>query len=140
MLKQLKVDALKCDNRYWERQHEKLPILTSCTRIGTAMTPTSSATPQVKSATVPRPSTENPNQPKKELDNVLNADGKLTEAEGERRRTKGLCFYCGEPPKKCQHKKMPTTSGQATFTISGEPPIEASIEEVPDDAPAASGN
>ena len=32
MLEQLKVDALKCDNRYWERQHEKLPIPTSRTQ------------------------------------------------------------------------------------------------------------
>ena len=72
---------------------------------------------------------------KKVLGNVLNADGKLTEAEKERRRSKGLCFYCGEPPKKCQHRKMPATSGQATFTISGEPPGEASIEEVSNDAP-----
>ena len=105
-----------------------------------ATAPTSSATPQVKSATMPRPSTENPNQPKKELGNVLNTDGKLTEAEREWQRTKGLCFYCGEPPEKCQHKKTPTTSSQATFMISGEPPIEASIEEVPDDTPAPSGN
>ena len=99
-------------------------------------TPTASATP----TTVPRPSTENSNLPKKELGNVLNADGKLTEAEKERWHAKGLCFYCGEPPEKCQHKKMPTTSGRATFTISGEPPIEASIEEVPNDAPAPSEN
>ena len=105
-----------------------------------ATAPTSLTTPQAKSATVPRPSTENPNQPKKELGNVLTADGKLTEAERERRHTKGLCFYCGEPPEKCQHKKTPTTSGRATFMISGEPPIEASIKEVPDDAPAPSGN
>ena len=104
------------------------------------MAPTSSATPQAKSATVPQPSTENLNQPKKELGNVLNADGKLTEAEKERRHAKGLCFYCGEPPKKCQHRKMPATSGWATFTISGEPPMEASIEEVSDDAPTPSEN
>ena len=24
-LKQLKIDVLKCDNRYWERQHERAP-------------------------------------------------------------------------------------------------------------------
>ena len=89
---------------------------------------------------MPQPTTENPNQLKKELGNVLNADGKLTEAERERRRAKGLCFYCGEPPEKCQHKKTPTTSGRAMFTISGEPPVEASIEEVPDNAPAPLGN
>ena len=103
-------------------------------------TPTASATPQAKLTIVPRPSTENSNLPKKELGNVLNVDGKLTEAEKERRHAKGLCFYCGEPPEKCQPKKMPTTSGQAMFTISGEPPIEASIEEVPDDTPAPSEN
>ena len=140
MLEQLKVDALKCDNRYWERQHEKLPTPTSCTRIGMAMTPTSLTTPPVKSATVSRPSPENPNQPRKELGNVLNAHGKLTETEREWRRAKGLCFYWGEPPEKCQHKKTPTTSGQATFMISGEPPVEASIEEVPDNAPTPLGN
>ena len=140
MLKQLKVDTLKCNNCYWERQHEKLPTPTSRTRIGMATTPTSSATPQAKLATVPRPSTENLNQPRKELSNVLNTDGKLTEAKREWRHAKGLCFYCGEPPKKCQHKKTPTTSGRAMFTISREPPVEASIKEVPDDAPAPSGN
>ena len=89
-LKQLKVDALKCDNRYWERQHEKLPTPTSRTKTSTTMAPTSSATTQGKSATVPRLSTENPNQPKKELGNVLNADGKLTEAEKEWQCAKGL--------------------------------------------------
>ena len=61
-------------------------------------TPTALATPQAKPTTVPRPSTENSNQPKKELGNVLNADGKLTEAEKEWWRAKDLCFHCGEPP------------------------------------------
>ena len=139
-LEQLDVNALKCNNCYWERQHEKLPNPTPRTRINTSTGPTSSPALQAKPATVPRPSTENPNQPKKDLGTVLNADGKLTEAEKEWQRAKGLCFYCGEPPEKCQHKKTPTTSGQATFTISGEPPIEASIEEVPNNAPVPLGN
>ena len=82
-LEQLKVDALKCDNCYWERQHEKLPTPTPRTRIGTSTVPTSSAAPQVKPTSVPRPSTDNPNQPKRELGNILNVDGKLTEAEKE---------------------------------------------------------
>ena len=140
MLEQLKVDALKCDNRYWERQHEKLPAPTPRTKTGSSSAPTTSASPQTKSAATPQLSTDGSNQPKKDLGNVLNADGKLTEAERERRCAKGLCYYCGKPPDKCQHKKTPTTSGRATFTISGEPPVEASIEEVPEDAPAPSGN
>ena len=80
---QLKVNALKCDNCYWERQHEKLPTPTPCTRIGTSTAPASSVAPQAKPMSVPQPSTENPNQPKRELGNVLNADGKLTEAKKE---------------------------------------------------------
>ena len=52
-LEQLKVDALKCNNCYWERQHKKLPTLTPRTRIGTLTAPTSSAAPQAKPATAP---------------------------------------------------------------------------------------
>ena len=52
-LTQLKVDALKCDNHYWERQHEKLPTLTPHTRIGTSSAPTSSVAPQAKPMSMP---------------------------------------------------------------------------------------
>ena len=75
--------------------------------------PTSLATPQVKLTNMPQPSSENPNQPKKELGNILNVDGKLTEGQREQQCAKGLCFYCEEPSEKCQYKKMPTTSGWA---------------------------
>src|SRR6266481_9774782 len=77
----------------------------------------------------------------KDLGNILNAEGKLMEAEKEWWRSKGLCFYCGEAPEKCWHNaKPPTASGRATFTISGEPPTEATIKEVPGDATTPSGN
>jgi len=117
-----------------------MPAPTSHTKTGSSSAPTTSATPQAKSTATPRPSTDGSNQPKKDLGNVLNANGKLTEAEKEQQCAKGLCYYCGKPPEKCQHKKMPTTSGWATFTISGKPPVEASIEKVPEDAPMPLGN
>ena len=51
MLEQLKADALKCDNHYWERQHEKLPVPTPHARTGTSTAPTTSATPWIGTLT-----------------------------------------------------------------------------------------
>src|SRR6266481_4589496 len=47
-LDQLKIDALKCDNRYWERQHEKAPIPTTRTKTGSSSAAPTSASPQSK--------------------------------------------------------------------------------------------
>ena len=39
------------------------------------------------------------NKPRKDLDRILNKEGKLTAAEKQRRADKGLCSYCGGPHK-----------------------------------------
>ena len=106
-LDQLKIDALKCDNRYWERQHEKAPIPTTCTKLGPSSAAPTLASPQSKTPTFRPSNREKTEQPWKDLGNILNADGKLMEAEKEWRRSKGLCFYCGEAPEKCRHNAKP---------------------------------
>ena len=81
-LDQLKIDALKCDNRYWERrQHEKSPIPTTHTKPGPSTAVPTSASPQSKAPPFHPSNGEKTNQPRKDLGNILNADGKLTEAE-----------------------------------------------------------
>src|SRR6266481_7001292 len=138
-LNQLKIDALKCNNRFWEREHKKILVPVSC-----AKAIPSTTTQPVKPAS--NPLGNNPNPDHKDLGNILGTDGKLTEAEKERRRTKNLCLYCGERPdshtKDCRakNKAPPTTSGRATFTISGKPPTEASIEDVTEGISPPSGN
>ena len=91
-LEKLKIDALKCDNRYWEQQHEKGPAQ-STSRV---KPPPVAPTGQQKASPTPR-TTENSSTPRKDLGNVLGANGKLTEAEKEWHHLKNLCMYCGCP-------------------------------------------
>src|SRR6266481_5648134 len=58
-LDQLKIDALKCDNHYWECQHEKGPTpSTSCSR-PLATTSTSTASQPARPLMNPRPAQGN---------------------------------------------------------------------------------
>jgi hypothetical protein len=142
-LVELKRQALLCDDRYWERQHEKTTPTTSRAR-----QPNSNPSSSEKPSSGSRPDTRNApsNPPRKDLSNILGSDGKLTEAEKERRKAKGLCMYCGESPdrhaRECiaKDKSSTTAAGRAIFTISGEPPTEGSIEEIIDDPPSPSEN
>ena len=83
-LDQLKIDALKCDNCYWEHQHEKGPTpLTSHSR-PLATTSTLTASQPAWPSTNPCPAQgDRLNQVRKDLGNILGSDGKLTEAERE---------------------------------------------------------
>ena len=129
-LEKLKIDALKCDNQYWEWQHEKGPAqLTSRVK-----PPSVAPTGQQKASPTPW-STENSSTPRKDLGNVLGADGKLTKAEKEWRHLKNLCMYCGSPFDKhhplCRFKNQPPpAAGWATFILTGDPASSATIEEV----------
>ena len=129
-LEKLKIDTLKCDNRYWERQHEKGPAQSTSQVKPPPVAPTGqqnvSPTPQ---------STENSSTPRKDLGNILGADGKLTEAEKEWRHLKNLCMYFRCPFDKhnplCRFKNQPPpATGCATFILTGDPTLLATIEEV----------
>ena len=114
-LEQLKIDALKCDNRYWERQHEKAPT-SSLTRTRPTTGSMSSAQQNKPTSEPCQAQSDGSNLAHKDLGNILGADGKLTEAEKEHRRAKNLCLYCGQlldqHGKDCQlHNKTPHASG-----------------------------
>jgi hypothetical protein len=134
---QLKVDALRCDTRYWERQGEKAapagrarPTATASTPAKVGIAPTMQADPAKRG--------RNPGGAQ------LGTDGKLTEVERERRRAQGLCYYCAVsidlPAPDCRNIRHPKASaaGRATFTISGDP--EATLEEVVEVPPTESEN
>src|SRR6266481_3605628 len=98
-LDQLKIDTLKCDNRYWERQHEKAPILITRTKPGTSSAASTSASLQSKT-TVPRPPNgEKTDQPRKDLGNILNSDGKLTDTERNNIDPRDFASTVGKPPR-----------------------------------------
>src|SRR5882724_11587167 len=113
MLQQLKVVALTCDTCYWECQGEK------ATPSGRNRQATSSSVPAklgsnlTASSNAATTSRTNPG---------IGADGKLTQEEWERRRLKGLCYYCGitidSPAPDCRNSwhPKPAAVGRATFT------------------------
>ena len=120
-------------------QHEKGPAQSTSQVKPPSVAPTS----QQKASPTPW-STENSSTPRKDLGNVLGADGKLTEAEKERCRLKNLCMYCGCPFDKhdllCRFKNQPPpATGRATFILTGDPTSSAMIEEVLEPTPS-SGN
>ena len=83
-LDQLKIDALKCDNCYWERQHEKGPTPSTSHSRPSATTSTSTASQPARPLMNPCPAQgDGSNQVQKDLGNILGLDSKLTEAERE---------------------------------------------------------
>ena len=84
MLNKLKINMLKCNNQYWERQHEKGPVpLSSHTKSSTTTVVSTLSTQLEKAFSSSRQS--NPSgAPRKDLGNILGMDGKLTEVEKER--------------------------------------------------------
>jgi len=137
-LNDLKQISLDIDDRHWERESEKIPTnfrsrATSSPKPGHDVRSTDNRSTNRSTRPPPKSQTDSHS---KDLGNVLGSDGKLTEAERERRKNKGLCMYCGEPPNRharnCNYTgPAPSTTGRATFTLSGEPQT-ASIEEVPE--------
>jgi hypothetical protein len=129
-LDELKRQALRIDNRYWERQGEK--------QTTTSIRVTSSSEPSTTPRSNVRPSAPAISKPseQKDLSGILDATGRLTEAEKERRKLKGLCPYCGKLPthhaKGCRYQEPATTTGRATFTLEAEPQT-ATIEELSDE-------
>ena len=91
-LDELKRQALRIDNRYWECQGEKQ----TTTSIQAPTSSESSTTPcsniHSNSSTALKPSEH------KDLSGILDTMGCLTEAEKKRRKSKGLCPYCGKLP------------------------------------------
>ena len=149
----LKSVALECDNRYWEREDEKKFEALLAPREAASKTKQSPATAKTVSSppqqsqqtTSSAPSQAGPSSQsgsnttadRKDLSKILTSDGKLIEAEKERRKAKGLCPYCGERPPihlaNCLHKtRNPApAAGHATFIIEGGSQItEVVAEEV----------
>ena len=103
--------SLKIDNRHWERERErKLHPRASNAHGAQTSAPSRkpfSSTTVVKKeqrtyAQPARPdqsSSYNSSKPKKDLDKILNNDGKVNAAEKARRSERGLCNYCGGPHK-----------------------------------------
>src|SRR5467141_3437220 len=134
---QLKTDALRCDSHYWERQGEK-GTPTGWNR-QSAFATTPSKTPGTTRAT-----TDTSKPAKGNTGSQFGTDGKLTEVERERRRVKGLCYYCAlsidvaAPDCRNPRHPKPPAAGRATFAITGEP--DATIEEVFEEPQMNSGN
>src|SRR5882724_8919024 len=121
---QPKVNALRCDTRYWEHQGEKTAPSGWNRQSASSSAPAKSGNNPTASANAPMASRTNPG---------IGADVKLTQKERECRHLKGLCYYCSLtidlPAPDChnsQHPKPPV-AGHATFTVTGEP--EATIKE-----------
>jgi hypothetical protein len=156
----LKSVALECDNRFWEREDEKkfeallAPRETSKTKQSPAATKTAPAPPQQSQQTTSSASSQtgpssqsgsSSNVERKDLSKILTSDGKLIEAEKERRKAKGLCPYCGERPPNhlanCLHKtRNPApAAGRATFIIEGSSHITEVIAEEVDGSAGSPG-
>jgi len=135
MFQQLKVAALKCDTRYWECQGEKATPSGWNRQAASSSVPVKLGSNLTASSDAATTSHTNPG---------LGVDGKLTQEERERRRLKGLCYYCGitidSPAPDCHNSRHPKPAavGRATFTVTGEP--EATIEEVVEGPPTESEN
>jgi hypothetical protein len=129
-LDKLKRQALQIDNRYWERQGEKQTTTSICVPCSSKPSSTPRANARSKATTAAKPSEQ------KDLSGVLDATGRLTEAEKERCKTKGLCPYCGELPmqhvKGCRYQDPASTTGRAIFTLEANPQVTTS-EEVNED-------
>jgi len=132
---QLKVDALRCDTRYWERQGEKTAPSSRNRQSASSFAPAKQGNNPTTSSNAPIVNRTNPG---------IGADGKLTQEERERHRLQGLCYYCGLtidlPAPDCRNSRhpKPPVAGRATFTITGEP--GATIEEEVEDLPTESEN
>src|SRR5882724_6994446 len=122
MFQQLKADTLKCDTHHWECQGEKSAPYGWNRQ-------SAFATTSSKTETTSTTSTD----PPKVVHNNF-ADAKLMDAERERRRLKGLCYYCplpmDAPAPDCQNPRHPKaqTVGRATFAITDG--AEVTITEV----------
>jgi len=76
MFQELKVDALKCDARYWKCQGKKATTSGQARPSAFTATPTKSGNPPTSSADSPKPAHGN-------VGPQFRTDGKLTEAENE---------------------------------------------------------
>jgi hypothetical protein len=129
-LDELKHLALRIDNRYWARQGEKQ--ITTSIRVPSSFEPSPAPRANIRSKV---PVAAKPSE-QKDLSGVLDATGRLTEVEKERRKTKGLCPYCGELPtqhaKGCCYQEPAPTTGRAIFTLEADPQV-ATLEGVPEE-------
>src|SRR5882724_11344781 len=132
---QLKVDTLRCDTCYWERQGEKTTPSGWNRQSASSSAPAKLGNNLTASPDAPTASRTNPG---------IGTDSKLTQEERERHHLKGLCYYCGLtidlPTPDCHNSRhpKPPVAGRATFTVMGEP--EATIEEEVEGPPTKSEN
>ena len=126
-LKDLQCQSLWANNHYWEQQNNRQNLQSVW------ITPTTSATPKLESQQSTKKVVNLQQLDWKNLTGILNTMGKLTEAEKEQQKMKGLCPYCRELPthhsKDCWYKELINQTAQATFTLEGDPQI-ATIKEI----------
>ena len=143
--------AKKVDDRHWAREREKKllsrasvqsipfkkefdsPRTSKFTSITFDRSKTSGAKPYRSSTATEytRQSSATPStKDKKNLDKVLNTEGKLTASEKARRSEKGLCNYCAGPHKidNCPIRPQ-TTSARLASTQSEGPVTEQSVQQ-----------
>src|SRR5882724_8449879 len=103
MFQQLKVDALRCDTRYWECQGEKTAPSDWNRQSASSSAPAKMGNNLTAASNALTASRTNPG---------IGADGKLTQEEWERHCLKGLCYYCGGltidlPAPDCRNSQHP---------------------------------
>ena len=99
--------SLKIDNRHWERQRERKLHPRGSSYFGTYKTadepsarkPSNAPHFADKNSRTSSPPVRTVTKPKKDLDKILNNDGKVNATEKQRRAERGLCNYCGGPHK-----------------------------------------
>ena len=104
------------DVRYWERQSEKGSASRSTDASRDTARGKSTSTPSSSSTSRPASATGTPAYVSR-----LNTDGRLLDAERQRRREQGLCLYCGRPGHtyaNCRKRLAAGTSSSSTTTIN----------------------
>lgn len=123
--------CLKIDQRYWERQKEKIgPLSFKEKNVSYSEKKSNSdqkrsfhtfSKPHMQSTTSSSSFSSSVNNFKPKQLSHIGADRKLTAAERERRKKNGLCMYCGEPghmADKCPKRKTSTFENKSKSSSS----------------------
>jgi len=144
-LRDLRREVQAIDNRYWKREEEKKreqgptrppahvpkqgnPRNQTNVSVNVQPTPSTSANPPTShkpKGNNPRTSTQATSE---DLSKKLDATGKLTSEEKERRKRLNLCLFCGKPGHKiseCNKRKAAEAKGRITTTTPGPEPSSA---------------
>jgi Retrotransposon gag protein len=140
-LMDIRTKAQNIDARYWERVQERsreqqrpnqsfkpppTPSTSTSTSQQTASTPFRSQDQK------PKQETNKSATPKPDLMGKLDAKGKLTPQERQRRFDQKLCLFCGQSGHRvtsCPHSKASAAKGRASTTISDGPPAKGKESE-----------